>query len=228
MSDSDFVHFLSDFRSLNSSLSSRLQSVPRLSSLQEQQDLIAECRQTQAEIEALFQSIEPELRHFEYSAKQRAQQQLKECKIQFDSQNRLIQQYSASLAAGRVVGSSSSDSSSVSFSSDQRAQYKKQRELLLGNDSMLADSNASLDSTQRVLAETTAIGTDTTLTLQKQREQFLKQKEMLEETDSILGRSKATLRRMQKRLVTNKLMSVAIILAEMGVVALIVYLKYYH
>lgn len=52
-------------------------------------------------------------------------------------------------------------------------------------------------------------------------------RDTLHATDDILEKSKNLLRRMRGRLVTNKLVTLVIILLELGIAGLIVFIKYY-
>lgn len=105
--------------------------------------------------------------------------------------------------------------------------FRDQRERLLGNKSMVDDTNASLDRTTYALAETSQIGSETHQQLLQQREQFLRQKEMLDNTNTFLSQSKRIMNRMKRRIVTNKLITYLIICLEIGLLLLIAYIKYW-
>src|SRR5438309_2241367 len=99
-----WYNFLSEFRALSSSLSVRLSSIPNQSTLDQQKAILHECEQTSEDISTLLTTIEPELRHYPYNLRAKSQQQMNECRDQFDQQNQLVRRYSQSIKANRMVG----------------------------------------------------------------------------------------------------------------------------
>jgi len=233
-----WYNFLSEFRALSSSLSVRLTSLPNQSTLDQQRAILHECEQTSEDISTLLTTIEPELRHYPYALRAKSQQQMNECRDQFDQQNQLVRKYAQSIKSNKMVAkednrsngvtaSSSSSSSSIS-SSAARPSYLDQRQMLLDGRDMLSEGDASLDNTQRMLMETAEIGTATTGQLLQQREQFIKQRDMIDETDTFLLRSSKTLNRMSRRVMTNKVISFAIIGVLIAIFAFIAWFKYFR
>jgi len=93
--------------------------------------------------------------------------------------------------------------------------------------STISKVDGSLDRTARALAETELFGQLTSAQLLQQRESFQRQRAQLAATDEFLARSKGILTRMQHRLVTDKIMQAVIILAEIAIIAAIVWVKYF-
>ncbi len=81
-------------------------------------------------------------------------------------------------------------------------------------------------TTRRVLAESETIGVNVTSGLRMQREQLVNTRDMLEDADESLSRSQITLRRMKRRLMTDRCTQFLIITVELGLISLIVYLKW--
>lgn len=109
-----------------------------------------------------------------------------------------------------------------------RAEREARAARLAHASNALQTADKSLDRTSRALADTERLGALTTAQLLSQRESFLKQRAQLAATDEYLKRSKGILGKMQHRLVTDKIFQGMIILAEMAVIAAIVYFKYYR
>lgn len=166
------------------------------------------------------------MRHFPYSLRSRAQKSAAAHTNELEKAQSQLKRYEASISRGQVAGVSHLDLVGR-LNTDDQSRYLDQRQQLLAGNSMVAESDASLSRTQKVLLETQEIGAATSAQLLSQREQFQGQIKTVHETDDFLSRSKRTLSRMRKRIVTNKLIQGAIILVQMGAIALIVYLKYY-
>jgi vesicle transport through interaction with t-SNAREs protein 1 len=241
MSNNDeqgWYSFLSEFRSLSSSLSVRLASISTQTNLNGQKNILNDAEQINDDIQTLFTTIEPELRHYPYALRQKATTQLKECRETYDKQNIILRRYATQLNNNKLVvkeddtGNNYNDrrSFAVGIGADSGATstYADQRSMLLDGRDMLHEGHDSLDNTNRMLIDTAQLGAQTTQTLITQREQFVNQRETLEETSSVLDRSRQTLKRMSRRVVTNKLISGAIILLLLGVFFLIAYLKYFR
>lgn len=232
MSDEQgWYHFLSEWRTLSSSLSARLTSIPAATTIDQQRVIASDCEQTIDEIQTLISGIEPELRHYPYALSRKATQQMSEFRETFDTQTALFRRYQTSVAAGKLVqkddASIRSGAVGVGARGQPAASYVDQRAMLLDAKDMLSEGDSSLDNTNRMLLETTAIGTETTAQLLAQREQFENQRDVLDETDTFLVRSSKTLRRMGRRVITNKLVSGLIIVLLIASFILGGYIKYY-
>jgi len=109
-----------------------------------------------------------------------------------------------------------------------RADRDNVRGKLLEGKRIVDDTGQMLDNTERVIAETHAVGAATMQQLHGQGKQIKDSIQTLHQTDSILGRSKKVLIQMRRRVVTNKLLTGFILLLEVGICVLIIYLKYYN
>ena len=224
--ESAFHSFLSEFRGLSSTLSSQLSHIPSESTLTAQRAALADAELSCDELTQLLSNIEPELRHYPYSLRTRAQSQFEECQSQFDAQQETLQRYQQSIHSGRVVASSNPRGDLLG-STTTKGQGADQRQLLLSSRSVLQEGDSSLDNTQRMLAEAAATGAATSIKLVEQREQFGAQIADLDDANDSLRQSKRTLRSMAMRVFTNKLISAAIVLALILIFVLIAWLKYW-
>lgn len=80
---------------------------------------------------------------------------------------------------------------------------------------------------QQVSAETDAVGTEVISDLGVQRESLQRTRERLADTDVELGRSQRLLRTMYIRVLSNKVLLVAIIVAELALLGAAIYLKFF-
>lgn len=237
MSDEQgWYSFLSEFRALSSSLSVRIASIATQHTIDSQKAILNEAEQISDDVQTLFTTIEPEIRHYPFALRQRATQQLKDCRETYDKQTIVLRRYGTQLSANKLVikeddqtyNDRRSFAVGIGADSGDTSTYVDQRSMLLDGRDMLQEGHSSLDNTNRMLIDTAQLGAQTSQTLVNQREQFVNQRENLEETGTVLDRSRQTLKRMSRRVVTNKLISGAIILLLIGIFFLIAYLKYFR
>lgn len=211
---------------VSQSLARKLRAITDSPSLALQQSLLQEAQADSADCFAALESLESEMRHFPYSLRTRAQKSVAAHTIELEKAQSQLRRYETSISRGQVAGVSHLDLVGRLGNNDQQ-RYMDQRQQLLTGNTVVSESDASLTRTQQALQETQEIGAATSAQLVRQREQFQGQLANVHETDDFLHRSKKTLQRMHKRLVTNKLIQAAIILVQLGAIALIVYIKYY-
>lgn len=101
------------------------------------------------------------------------------------------------------------------------------RQTLLAGRAVLDRTSQSVQRSQVVAHETEQIGREVVAELGGQRETLLRAKTRLTETDQELDISKRTMRMINKRVLTNKIVLIMIILLEIGIIALTVYLKFF-
>lgn len=101
-----------------------------------------------------------------------------------------------------------------------------QRSRLLQMNETLNRTTDSLARTFQVAAETDQIGTAVAEELRTQRESLVRTKERLEETDQNLTTSRKILRTMYRRVMTNKMILILIIVIEMCILGALIYWKF--
>lgn len=217
----------SNWQAVSQALSRKLRAITDSNNLQLQQSLLQEAHADANDARSALDALEAEMRHFPYSLRTRAQKSVSAHSEELEKSMASLRRYDASVSKGQVAGISTMDLVGRMSHSDQ-ARYMDNRQQLLSGSQVLSESDASLSRTQQVLAETEEIGAATSAQLLSQREQFVGQLANVHETDDFLSRSKRTLNRMNKRIVTNKLITGAIIVVEAAAIGLIIYLKYYH
>jgi len=176
----------------------------------ERSSLCAESDTDVADVERVVRQMVVELRHLPFNSKQRHQQRVNDVQHRLDVQRERL----VGIKKNRPRG-------------EEGAGAREQRAKLLQAKQAIDDSSESLDNTLTAISESSATGANTAIQLQQQRDQLQHAKDNLHETDNILGRSRKLLIRMRRRLITNKIITGVIVLSELGLIALIVYLKYY-
>jgi len=91
---------------------------------------------------------------------------------------------------------------------------------------VVQESGQRLDNAHRIALETENIGTETLNNLGGQRKQLEKTRDYLDEIDQNLSFSQKILNAMNRRIITNKLILVLIILVLLASIGLIVYFKW--
>ncbi|KAJ2720122.1 Vesicle transport V-snare protein [Coemansia sp. Benny D115] len=100
-----------------------------------------------------------------------------------------------------------------------------QRSRLLSGNERLARGSQRLQDSHRIAVETESIGANILNDLRSQREQIINTRDTLMQADSHIDRSQRTLRTMARRLMTNKMISMGIIIVGVSLVLLILYVK---
>lgn len=102
----------------------------------------------------------------------------------------------------------------------------RERNTLLDGRRALERTSESLARSERTALETEAIGVEVVSNLGIQRESLLRTRNRLEDIDQDLSRAQSILNNMTRRVFTNKLLLVLIIICESGILASLVYLKF--
>lgn len=103
---------------------------------------------------------------------------------------------------------------------------ERQRNTLLDGRRALERTSESLARSERTALETEVIGVEVVSNLGVQREALLRTRNRLEDIDQDLSQTQSILNTMTRRVFTNKLLLVLIIICESGILASLVYLKF--
>jgi len=225
MSDDAFNNFEEEFQSITSSLARKIASISHLGGDPGQQkSLIEEAEGDIYDANKALQKIEQEVRHYSYNLKSKAQARLRQLQSDFEAQVAKLGGIKKSIDEGGSGGTGSP----AGLSPADARKWKDDRKRLLGAHALTTDTGETLGRTQHAIDETLEAGAATSQALLAQREQIINQRDTVRQTDDLLGRAAGTLRRMRRRIMTNKILQAVIILVEMGIVALIIYLRYYR
>lgn len=86
----------------------------------------------------------------------------------------------------------------------------------------------SVNRTQQIAAETDQVGIAVVDELGTQREALIRTKERLVDTDENLSNSRKILRSMYRRVMTDKLILIVIIILEIAILGGVVYYKFFR
>jgi len=111
-------------------------------------------------------------------------------------------------------------------SQDYQVQFMDQRQGLLAGNEKLNKTSDRVNNAHRIAIETEAIGTNVLGDLNQQRGQIIRATEKLDDVNDNMKQSKTILSGMARRVATNKVILAIIILLLMGIIGMIVYLKW--
>ncbi|XP_044574520.1 vesicle transport through interaction with t-SNAREs homolog 1B [Cotesia glomerata] len=103
----------------------------------------------------------------------------------------------------------------------------EQRQTLLGTRATLDRAAQSVARSQTVAAETEQIGQEVIAELGVQRETLIRTRRRLSETDQELAASRKIMRLIGRRVLTNKIVLILIIISEAAILGLTIYLKFF-
>jgi len=164
--------------------------------------------------EGLFKGLEQEKRHMDNASRTAVDRKkkivLREWETLKQNYNTLKSKYNTS-----------------QLSASQQAELRDQRQKLLVARDIQQDTTQSLTNTENTLQQTILVGRDTNQKLDQQTEQLGRMNNSVEATNDALDNSKTVLMRMKRRILTNKLAHVAIIVLEIIILACIIYIRFY-
>lgn len=186
----------------------------------EQKELLRNVEDDEYQAKQILDSVASELRHLNYGEKAKWQAKL-------DPLNKRYKSLQSTLMSFRKPNNFSQGSVQQGFSKQEREQWKNERARLLGSTAVVSDTSDALARTAEYIDESLDIGVATTQTMQTQRAQITGWHDQVDDTDASLTTSRRILQRMRRRVKTNKLILWAAILFELGLLILIIYIKYY-
>ncbi|RDD37752.1 Vesicle transport through interaction with t-SNAREs-like protein 1B [Trichoplax sp. H2] len=127
----------------------------------------------------------------------------------------------SSMAAGREQLFGNSGDTAI-----ERAELDYRAKLIQGNET-LNRASESVARSQRVAAETDEVGINILTDLGDQRESLVRTRDTLTGTNQELGKSRRLISTIGRRVVTNKLLLGFIIILEVGILGLVIYLKFF-
>lgn len=199
--------------SLNT-LKSRLTAAAASRTPHEKRTSIEEAESCIRAIELQVKEFERERKHLDFGAKQDADRRIKSVQKELEDGRKQLKDFKQEQATENMNAA-------------QQAEFREQRQKLLESRDIADSNSSSLQRTNRMIQESTAVSIDTSERLESQTERMESMKSTLKETDGVLDKSRMLLRRMRSRLVTNKMITAVIILLELGILALVIYIKYY-
>jgi hypothetical protein len=164
--------------------------------------------------EQLFKQLDVDKRHMDNAAKGSIDRKKKTLLRDWESTKAQYTQLKAKYSVTQL-------------SASQQAELRDQRQKLLVARDIQQDTTQSLNNTETTIQQTILVGRDTNLKLDQQTEQLNRMNQSVEDTNTSLDNSKNLLLRMKRRILTNKLAQVLIIVFELIILACVCFIKYY-
>ncbi|CAH1790910.1 unnamed protein product [Owenia fusiformis] len=215
MSSERFEGIQDDLESLIQSLKQKVNDRISKCGGEERKRLVREVEKGVEEGNILIQEIEGEVKVAPPSFRTQMLSTVRNYRRQLDQVGRELRQANSSFG--------SVNSSRNEFEDMTAAQRGR---LLQGTESLNRTSQ-SIGRSHRIAAETDQIGTEIIDELGTQRESLIRTRDRLEDTHENLSRSRRILNTMNRRLITNKLLLIVIILVEIIILGVLIYWKFF-
>ncbi|OZJ06358.1 hypothetical protein BZG36_00694 [Bifiguratus adelaidae] len=218
-----FETYESEYNALQAELKSKLEGQLKAQIGEQRKATLRAAEREVEEGEEILGQMELEVLNLPTSARTRLQAKLRGYKHDFDKIKRDIRRAttSAPTAAEReeLFGFNDSTSDLDSTAVDQRAR------LLSGTD-RLNESSQRLQNSHRIALETENVGVGVLGSLRSQRESIMRTRDTLSEADSYVDRASRTLKGMARRMATNRMITIAIILVLIAMIILVIWSKF--
>ncbi|CEP00680.1 unnamed protein product (mitochondrion) [Plasmodiophora brassicae] len=200
-----FQRFESSYHDLGKSLSRHISNIPSARG----DDLAREIRSAEADVAAmgaLINQIDRDMAQFPFHLKTKYDPLVRRLKAAFNGQQQ--------------------DLKRVTDSQRHRSPVDQQRAQILSNRASSNRIDESLTGIMRTNAESEEIGASVAVRLREQREQLLRARDDIDSVDVVVNQAKTIMSRMGRRVVTDKLIQGLIIILELGIIGVIVYMKW--
>eukprot|EP00041_Stephanoeca_diplocostata_P039017 m.1580983 g.1580983 ORF g.1580983 m.1580983 type:complete len:234 (-) comp25315_c0_seq44:1262-1963(-) len=221
MSSEQFEHYEYEFENITKSINKKINSqLPNFTGEQRKQ-----CqRQAQKEIERaedLLQDMEMEARSAPPSYRTKMNARVRGYNADIEKFRRDLSNVSSG------GGSYQNDRDALFAGGDSfEGQNYNQRSRLLDNEQTLGRTSDRIANAQRIGEESEAIGAGVLTELDSQRQTIIRTGQKVSSTDANLGKSRRILNAMARRIMTNHLIMVLIIIVLMGILGMLVSLFY--
>lgn len=224
MSSENFESLDDDFITLKERITLKIDDQLPKSSGQARKNLTRDIQRDLDDAQRLLQDLEIEARAAPYSFRLMMNTRLKTYHQDINTLKKKVVQNENNFAASsrnQLLGTTS-QSINMPYSSN----VASNRGRLLQINDTIDRTTQSVNRTQQIAAETDQVGIAVVDELGTQREALIRTKERLVDTDSNLSRSRKILRSMYRRVMTNKLILIVIIILEIAILCGIVYYRF--
>ncbi|XP_035206467.1 vesicle transport through interaction with t-SNAREs homolog 1B-like [Stegodyphus dumicola] len=225
MSSENFESLEDDFIAIKDSLTTKINdSLPKASG-QAQKNLARDIQRELDDAYRLLDDLEEEVKAAPYPYRLQMNNRLKQYHQDLNALKKKLasSENSASSKRSQLLGSPNQPSNS--FASNVAA---SNRGRLLQMNETIDRTTETVYRTQQIAAETDQIGIAVVDELGTQRESLIRTKERLVDTDANLTKSRKILRSMYRRVMTNKLILIVIIILEVAILGGVVYYKFFR
>ncbi|XP_055951286.1 vesicle transport through interaction with t-SNAREs homolog 1B-like [Argiope bruennichi] len=224
MSSENFESLEDDFISLRGRIAGKIDEQLSRSSGQTRKNLARDIQRELDDAQRLIEDLEMEMKLAPYPFRMQMNNRLKGYRQDLSLLKKKMAQSESNLAASsrnQLLGTPSQPSNSP-FSSS----VSGNRGRLLQINETINRTTESVNRTQQIAAETDQVGIAVVDELGTQREALIRTKERLVDTDSNLTKSRKILRSMYRRVMTNKLILIVIILLEIAILIGVVWYRF--
>lgn len=227
MSSENFESLEDDFISIKDGVTTKINDLLFKSSGEKRKNLIREIQRELDDAQRLLEDLQVEAKAAPHPFRLQMNNRIKQYRQDLQNLKRKVTQNEISSASNNrnqlFARSNQLDDESTSSSA-----------LVANNRSRLLQMNETIDRTtetvyrtQQIAAETDQVGIAVVDELGTQREALIRTKERLVDTDVNLSKSRRILRSMYRRVMTNKLILVVIIILELGILAFVVWFRFF-
>jgi len=226
-SSENFENFEYEFEDVTKSISRKLNSqLPNYTGEQRK----ACIRQVTKEIERaddLIREMEMESREAPAQYRTRMNSKIKGYQADLEKFNRDLKTAASSSGGGGGGGggrqNNATDRTELLGGDSWESQTYDQRSRLMDSEDTLATTSGRITNAQRIGEESEQIGAGVLNELGRQRETIVRTAHKVQGTDANLGKSKRILNAMSRRVMTNQLVMVLIILVLMGILGIAIW-----
>ncbi|CCM03486.1 uncharacterized protein FIBRA_05620 [Fibroporia radiculosa] len=176
------------------------------------------------EADEMVSQMEIEIQGIPQSIKPSYQTRIKSAKAELQRYKKLSKDLHAQFSRADLLGSATRPGMEGSLSDDPYGTSTDRTRLLAGN-SILEDGTRRLQESQRIALETEEQGTDILRSLRVQREQIQNSRDTLQRADTSIDRASGTLKKMIRRMYQQRIVTGAIILVLVLLIAIILWAK---
>lgn len=222
MSSENFESLEDDFSLIKNGLNTKLdESLPKLTG-QSRKNLEREIQRDLDEAQRILDELDLEARGAPYPFRNQMNNRLKTYKQDLNTLKKKVAQNESNFSRSQLMATSNTQpSSSYSGAISNRGR-------LLQMNETIDRTTQSVNRSQQIAAETDQVGIAVVDELGTQREALIRTKERLVDTDQNLSMSRKILRSMHRRVMTNKLILIVIIILEIAILCGIVYYKFFR
>lgn len=228
MSSENFESLEDDFISMKDGLTNKINDLLQKSSGERRKNLARDIQRELDDAQRLLEDLELEAKNAPYPYKLQMNNRLKQHRQDLLNLNRKVSQSDNSSASSNrsqlFARSNQTDGAALSSS----GMVTNNRGKLLQMNETIDRTTETVYRTQQIAAETDQVGIAVVDELGTQREALIRTKERLVDTDVNLTRSRKILRSMYRRVMTNKLILVVIIILELGILVGVVWYRFFR
>ncbi|KAK7207537.1 vesicle transport v-SNARE protein N-terminus-domain-containing protein [Myxozyma melibiosi] len=213
-----FASYEADFRLAYAEITQKIDQIPDLAAEPRKASIRAAERAID-EADEIMGQMTIELQNISSGQRAKLNARLRNYRAELDTAKRDLRRATEQADRKELFGARARASGGATLSADDMSQDQRQQ-LLSGTD-RLENSSQRLRDSQRVANETETIGASILTDLRGQREQIINSRNVLMTADGHVDKSVRTLRGMARRMITNRIITVGIVVLLILIIAAI-------